>query len=99
MPYRDRKGQPIESVHVWADLFKDPNYHFLARTTLPNGRHVVTVWEGLDLRPLFSTGVFSHTPDANAAEEPALLEERSYETEEAAMTGHAALVRKWIAKE
>ena len=88
MQYYDREGKPIKlGDHLI--FFQDPIYKQVASTYLPNGRHVSTVWLGLDHGfgngpPLiFETMVF---PEAEICER--------YSTEVEAREGHARLVQQ-----
>ena len=59
--------------------------------TLPDGPRIVTVWTGISvIEPLhiFTTFVFDHAGGK-------LLAERQYGTEEEALAGQYAVVRKW----
>lgn len=93
MTYYDRQGKSI-SMKEWCTLLEDAKYKILARTNLPDGRWVSTVWLGLDHRfeegtPLiFETMVF---PKDSWAE----LDCNRYSSEEAALAGHEAMVGKW----
>lgn len=88
----DKQGAPI-SMNEWIRLFEDYGYKVVARSSLPGGGFVSTVWLGLDhgyggRRLIFESMVFE-TGD----------EERDgdcdrYATIEEAQAGHEAMVRK-----
>jgi hypothetical protein len=73
----------------------DNSYKVVARTTLPDGKVVSTVWLGLNHdmggpRPLiFESMVFPSLEDLRA------VDFRRYATEEEAKAGHAGLVADW----
>lgn len=96
--YRDRQGKEIPLLQ-WADLHADGEYRFLRRDTLPNGRYVVTIWNGIRspiVPGLFTTGVFSSGPGPSDEERLGkMLTEKGYETEAEALAGHAALMEEW----
>lgn len=92
----NRQGEPI-SLEEWSAHLEKDEYRQVLKTDLPNGRWVSTVWLGLDhgfgrsSRPLiFETLVFG----VHGSTSGELAQER-YSTEEEALAGHAALVRKW----
>ena len=92
--YYNRKGQPIDMME-WGTLCNDLDYKVLARTDLPDGKWVSTVWLGLDHSfgggaPLiFETMVF---PSVGEWME---LDCERYTFEEDAMKGHEEMVKKW----
>lgn len=47
--YYDINGNPI-GLYEWAKLFENFDYKRVGFTVLPDGRHVSTVWMGLDHR-------------------------------------------------
>ena len=93
--YFDKDGTPISDTLKWAKLFDNPDYKRVAKTTLPNGRFVSTVWLGLnhqfgDGPPLlFETMVFPNDKDFGE------LDSERYSTESEARAGHQAMVDKW----
>ena len=94
--YYDRNGKPINRSE-FAKRHDDFEYKVLARTTLPDGRFVSTVWLGIDHAfgeqpPLiFETMVFPER--GNWHEEDC----DRYATEAEARAGHEAMVAKWSA--
>jgi hypothetical protein len=57
--YRDRTGAPIDRGR-WAELWKDPEYRFVAESRVEGTGVVVrTVWEGAvsPVSPMFATGI------------------------------------------
>jgi len=62
--YYDKDGSPLELME-WAKKFEAPDYKRIAKTTLPDGKWVSTVWLGLnhswgiDPPLIFETMVFS----------------------------------------
>ena len=100
MNHYDMRGDPI-SLQEWSSLFEgDALNRVVGRKTLPNGRHVSTVWVGLDFRlgglgaPLiYESMVFPSYGECGEE-----LEVRRYETREQAAAGHADLVVKWWSK-
>lgn len=95
----DRQGAPLELME-WARLFEDAQYKRVAETTLQDGKYVSTVWLGLDHRfggdglPLiFETMVFPTRGDCRD------LDCARYSTEENALNGHNAMVKKWQKEE
>ena len=95
----DRQGKPISDTLEWARLFEDKVYQHVAETTLPNGKWVSTVWLGLNHRyadgpPLiFETMVFAVEGQWDERDC------KRYSTEQEALTGHEAMVKKWSQKE
>jgi len=94
----DRFGKPIES-NEWSRLRQIRDYKIVKQETLPNGVWVSTVWLGLDHQyedggvPLiFETMVF---PKDGTHEE---VDMERYSTEEEAINGHLAIVKKWRSK-
>ena len=98
--YYDKQGQPIVSESdidaclIWAKLFEDTEYKVLARTELPNGVRISTVWIGIDhsfltegLPMIFETMIFGE--NATQGDE---YQER-YATEEEALAGHKTITR------
>lgn len=91
--YCDRAGRPM-TMEEWAKAFDDLDYKRLARTVLPDGKVVSTIWLGLNHRwgdgpPLiFESMVF-------ASDEGESLDMTRYSTEEEAKAGHEAMVAKW----
>lgn len=91
--YFDRQGKPI-SLEEWARRFMEERT--IAKTDLANGRHVLTVWLGLDHGfgrgppVIFETMVFSVDKD-----DPADQECERYSTEAAARLGHEEMAKKW----
>lgn len=89
--YYNRKGEPI-SVEQWAQEFREDRT--VAKTELPNGKVISTVFLGLNHRfgdgpPLiFESMVFK----AGSYTE---VDMDRYTTEEQAKAGHEALVAKW----
>jgi hypothetical protein len=90
--YFDRQGNPIDMME-WAQRLCEK---WIAKTTLPDGTWISTVWRGIDHQygdgpPLiFETMVF---PSENG---PFLEEEcERYSTEAEAIAGHEAMVAKW----
>lgn len=92
--YYDRAGKPL-SLLEWAEAIERET-RVVARTTLPNGNRVSTIWRGLnhgygDGPPLiFEIMVFLE----NTFEE---LDCERYATEAEARAGHARMVDKWTA--
>lgn len=92
--YYDRNGNPIELME-WAAALEGSRQ--IARTTLPDGKWVSTVWLGLDHSfgdgpPLiFETMVFP-------ADDMTDLDCERYSTEAEAKAGHERMVAKWTAK-
>jgi len=89
--YYDRDGRPITGTESWALRFADPAYKFVAKTMVGDAE-VSTVWLGMnhaytpDEPPLiFETMVFGGRLDQ---------EMERYSTEEHALAGHDAMVRK-----
>lgn len=93
--YYDRLGEPIEA-DVWARRFEDLQYKRVLFTRLWWGARVSTIWLGLDHSfggdpPLiFETMVFAPRLGRRFGPD---LDQRRYETEDAARTGHALAVR------
>jgi hypothetical protein len=89
--YYDRQGKPIE-LEDWVKKFEDPAYKILVKTDLPDGRHVSTVWLGVDhgygwltgsgRLLIFETMVF---PGNDC---------QRYATEAEALAGHEEMVRE-----
>lgn len=95
--YFRRDGTPIEDVLEWGRLFGDLDYRFVAQDTLPNGRWVATIWEGLnqavmpDEPPLiFETTVFSQKKPLGHE-----LEQHHSATEAEALLVHRQMTEKW----
>jgi hypothetical protein len=92
--YYDRQGQPL-TPGVWAWRFADSSDKRLARTTLPDGRWVSTVWLGFDHPPheglplIFETTVFGSRGHSER------VDGSRYSTEAEAIAGHTRLVAKW----
>lgn len=93
MAYYDRQGRPL-TVLEWAPLFVDMEYRRIAKTTLPDGTWISTVWLGLNLDflgrgpPLiFESMVFGKGDEED---------QQRYSTLEEAEAGHEQLVAKWI---
>jgi hypothetical protein len=90
--YYDMEGNPIDT-RQWAVLFESDD-RIIARTELPGGCQVSTVWLGLDHSfgtgpPLiFESMVFG--PDSSAD-----LDMMRYTTREEAEAGHSVLVTRW----
>jgi len=90
--YYDRQGKPMGEVLAWAKKLEDPTYKLVAKTELPNGVMISTVWLGLDhsfrKRPplIFETMVFGE----NAAQGDQYQER--YTTEALALIGHQTAV-------
>lgn len=90
--YYNRKGEPIDTMQ-WAMQFRDED-RVVAKTELPDGKTVSTVFLGLNHRfgdgpPLiFETMVFG--PDSYID-----MDCERYSTEEQAKAGHEAMVAKW----
>jgi hypothetical protein len=88
--YYDRQGNPIDRMD-WAI---NPADKIVAKTTLPDGKLVSTVWLGIDHQfgngpPLiFETMVFP-------ADSYSDLDCERYSTETEALAGHEAMVKKW----
>jgi hypothetical protein len=94
--YWDRQGQPIDEATFRAHRL-DWSYRRLGQQALPDGKYVSTVWlgrnEGLydDMPVIFETIVFaSKGPGGDP------LETDRYHTEQEALTGHAALMEKYL---
>lgn len=95
----DKKGNPIRSYDELTELSKDSNYKIVGRNKLKDGKIVSTVWLGLDHNradsgnPLiFETMVFPSEDDFSD------LDCERYSTEEEAIKGHEAMLRKWQAR-
>lgn len=95
----DRAGRPM-SDEDWARALQDTDGRRIARTELPDGKLVSTVWLGLDHRlgvdgsPLiFETMVFPSSDSLEA------LDCERYSTEEEARAGHLEMVLRWARKE
>lgn len=91
----DRQGNPI-TLEQWSRMFGDEEYKRIAKTDLPGGGHVSTVWMGLDhgfggLHLIFETMVFGHPGADN--------EQERYSTEQEARAGHEEMVAKWSPKQ
>jgi hypothetical protein len=86
--YYDRDGNPIEGPMAWAELHAQLEYVHVAFDRVDDVE-VSTVWLGLDTSwgfgppVIFETMVFGGPYD---------LEQRRYETEEAALCGHAEVL-------
>lgn len=85
----DRAGNPMEDLSEWSRLRRDPHASTVARTELPGGVIVSTVWLGINLsvnadQPLiFETMIFGG-PHDNAM--------WRYPTEPAALAWHDQIV-------
>lgn len=85
----DRAGRPI-TMEQWAELRREDSYKRVAETTVGDS-WVSTVWLGLDhgwrsARPIiFETMVFRGPLDQ---------EQERYSTEEEALAGHYAMVKR-----
>jgi hypothetical protein len=94
--YYDRQGKPIDYLQARAKWLEGERR--VAKTTLPNGRYVSTVWLGMDHQfgegpPLiFETMVFRSEDDSDD------LDCDRYSTEAEALAGHEAMCRKWLVK-
>lgn len=92
----NRAGEPI-SFEEWVRLFSPGPYKDMAKTDLPSGVHVSTIWLGLDHGDgagppvIFETMVFPEDENAERDQE-------RYSTEAEALAGHAAMVAKWSKK-
>jgi hypothetical protein len=91
----DRKGKRIAFAD-WAALYEDFGYRVVARDTTRSGREVSTVWLGLDhgftrsgAPVIFETLVF---PCGASGKD---LDGARYTTEEEALAGHRAFLKKW----
>jgi len=90
--YYNKKGEKID-LQTYADLFKD-DYRFIKQDTLANGKWISTVWLGSDhsfggdVPLIFETMVF---PNKGSWGE---IDMERYSTEEEAIKGHDALVKK-----
>jgi len=92
--YFDRQGNPMELLE-WGRKLEDHEYKRVRKTTLPDGKWVSTVWLGLDHnlllrgpRAIFETMVFESEGGADCDME-------RYSTEEEAIAGHEAMVKKF----
>jgi hypothetical protein len=88
----DRDGQPM-SMLDWLERFEDVEHKRVARTDLPGGGFVSTVWLGLDHgfgghRLIFETMVFETGDEERDGDQD------RYSTLEEAKAGHEAMVRK-----
>ena len=92
--YFDKQGNPMELL-VWCKRLEDHEYKRVRETTLPDGKWVSTVWLGLDhsfhtgAKLIFETMVFNN--DNHQWED----EQERYSTEEEAIAGHDAMVKKF----
>lgn len=90
-----RDGKPIHDLEAIAEDANDPKYWVIARTTLPDGKFVSTIWLGLDHNAgegpplIFETMVFP------SEKNPRDLNMQRYATIEEARAGHEAMVKKW----
>ena len=88
----DRSGKPM-TMDEWSGRLKSERR--VAETTLPDGKWVSTIWLGLnhqygDGPPLiFETMVFASGNDMSEHDMA------RYSTEEEAIAGHEAMVKKW----
>ena len=92
--YYDRQGKPV-LLDEYCRLFADYEYKVVARTALPGGVWVSTVWLGMDHSfgnsgpPLiFETMVFG-------PEDMTDLDVMRYPTEDEARAGHDLMVTRW----
>lgn len=96
MRYFNRQGKPITTEQWRALLERKDDYRRIAQTTLPDGTWISTVWLGLNHRfdsgpPLiFETMVFE---SENGPYTELYLDR--YSTEEEALAGHEAAVKRW----
>ena len=97
--YYRRDGTPYkdDGLFAWAKDHNNSEIKQVASDYLPNGRHVSTVWVGLDLRLLgdgppliFETMVFNIED-----EDPTDNNMARYSTEQQAIEGHKRMVQKW----
>ena len=95
--YYDRDGKPVEDTAAWGALFEDRAYQRVARTVLPNGILISTVWLGIDHNfsgkgppIIFETMVFDSEDDLTD------LDVCRYATEEEALFGHEVMVKDWL---
>lgn len=94
--YYDKDGTPISDVLAWGKKLEDIEYKRVAKTTLPDGTWVSTVWLGLDHQygdgpPLiFETMVFEAEHDLGE------LDQKRYSTLAEAEDGHNAMVKRWL---
>lgn len=99
----DRRGNPLNDYGKIEELLSDPDYKILAKTKLPSGSIVSTVWLGL------THGTVSLTTQAAKAHlifETMVFKEDSHEdvycqrypTEEAAFKGHLEVVKEFTKK-
>ena len=89
--YYNKKGEKIDS-QTYNDLFDKADYRFIKQETLDNGKWISTVWLGTDhsfggdVPLIFETMVFKDSWDE--------IDMERYSTEEDAIKGHDALVKK-----
>jgi len=96
--YYDKRGKPIDYI-TCMKLLGDPDYKFVARDILPDGKVVSTVWLGLDHslgigeKRIFETMIFPSEDDYTS------LDCERYATLEEAREGHKRMLKKWGKKE
>lgn len=96
--FYDRNGRAISTL-AWAKLCEQPGYRDIARTRLPNGVLVSTVWLGNDMNffrrstppIIFETMVFRRGSLS-------AIDVERYATWAHALDGHRALVDKWLSR-
>lgn len=87
--YYDRAGNPVDDLTEWSRLRRDPHAYAVARTELPGGVVVSTVWLGInlaindDLPLIFETQVLGGEHDEATWR---------YPTEPAALAWHDQIV-------
>ena len=93
--FYNRDGSPI-GLEEWCRRTVDREYLRIDQTTLPDGKWVSTVWQGLNHRfgegpPLiFETMVFT------SQEEMETIDQQRYATENEAILGHQEMVAKYL---
>jgi len=95
--YYDRNGEPLADTAAWGVLFHDRSYQRVARTVLPSGILISTVWLGIDHNfsgngppIIFETMVF------DSEESLTDLDVCRYATEVEALFGHEVMVKNWM---
>lgn len=87
--FYDPDGNMISLIE-WTNIWKKTN-RVVAKTDLPGGAHVSTVYLGLDHRYGYGPPLIYETIVFNPDE----VDMQRYSTREEALAGHAEMVAKW----